>query len=431
MTNFASVSEREMIVLILAPDQRGLQEVFGVPAIGRLVLICRQLGLADLHVIGTTGSLPEDLVPCVHLHPVDDPSSLASAIRGISPADGTGILVFRADQVLDKPGLSRFLQQKTPAEVSFLEAGENGGRERVYFTSARRLDSVLNDAWGNTSGDPEFAGDGLVPSPNGLPLRLDGSTSGKKRAEEALLNSSALQTRESDGLLARYVSRRISRAISRTIAGSGITPNQVTVFAALLGLAGALFLGSGGYWNQVVGSLLFLFCVIIDGVDGEVARLKLQESSGGGKLDLILDNTVHAAVFLGMAVGLYRELSDVRYLYLGGLLLGGFVAGGIVAPSLSSKFSWEEFRFNGKIPRVLELFRNRDFAYLVLAIALIGELRWFLTAAAVGSWVYALLVVIGSRLARPAYGTADCSTTDLTYPFPKNRARPAEIRPRQ
>lgn len=394
-----------MIVLILAPDQQGLQEVFGVPAVGRLALICRQLGFGDIHVIETSESLRRcltDLVPSAHFHRIVGPSSFASAIREISPVDGAGILVFRANQVLDKPGLSRFLQQKTSSEVSFLEADEAGGGERVYFTSARRLLSVLDDAWRSSSANIELGTAGLVSSPDGLPLGLDGGAFKTKRAEEALLNSSALQTRASDGLLARHVSRRISRPISRVIAHSGITPNQVTLFGAFVGLIGALFLGLGGYWNQLAGSLLFLFCVIIDGVDGEIARLKLQESSCGRKLDLILDTAVHAAVFLGMAVGLYRELSDVRCLYMGGFLLGGFVAAGIAAPFLLSKFSWEELRFNGKIPRILELFRNRDFAYLVMLIALFGGLRWFLTAAAVGSWVYALLIVVfGSRLTRP------------------------------
>ena len=51
------------------------------------------------------------------------------------------------------------------------------------------------------------------------------------------------------------------------------------------------------------GSLLFLTHSILDGCDGELARLKFQESPAGARLDFWGDNLVHVAVFGCMAVG--------------------------------------------------------------------------------------------------------------------------------
>ena len=48
---------------------------------------------------------------------------------------------------------------------------------------------------------------------------------------------------------------------------------------------------------------MFLFSIIIDGVDGELARLTLTETSFGGMLDVVTDNIVHVAVFVGIFLG--------------------------------------------------------------------------------------------------------------------------------
>ncbi len=64
----------------------------------------------------------------------------------------------------------------------------------------------------------------------------------------------------------------------------------------------ALFLSPYWLW-QTVGALLFLAHSILDGCDGELARLKFQESRFGGIIDYWGDNVVHIAVFACMAVG--------------------------------------------------------------------------------------------------------------------------------
>ena len=104
--------------------------------------------------------------------------------------------------------------------------------------------------------------------------------------------------------MSRHVERRISLAITRRLVGTRITPNQMTLVSLTIGLLGAPFFLSAEPLQQIAGSLLFLTHSILDGCDGELARLKFQESPTGARLDFWGDNLVHVAVFGCMAGGL-------------------------------------------------------------------------------------------------------------------------------
>jgi phosphatidylglycerophosphate synthase len=59
---------------------------------------------------------------------------------------------------------------------------------------------------------------------------------------------------------------------------------------------------------QSIGGALFLLHSILDGCDGELARLRFQESRRGGLLDFWGDNLVHVTVFGAMGIGLARTV---------------------------------------------------------------------------------------------------------------------------
>ncbi len=109
--------------------------------------------------------------------------------------------------------------------------------------------------------------------------------------------------KDTDGFMARNVERPISLRIARRLASTGITPNQITLLSVGIGLGGALFFLSEHWLWQTIGALLFLAHSILDGCDGELARLRFQESRFGGIIDYWGDNVVHIVVFACMAVG--------------------------------------------------------------------------------------------------------------------------------
>ena len=128
-----------------------------------------------------------------------------------------------------------------------------------------------------------------------------------------------------DGIYAR-LNRRISIPISRQLIKFPITANMVTIFTLGVGFASGAFFALGGYWNTLVGALLCLWSSILDGCDGEVARLKLQESVFGCWLETVCDYLFYLFLFVGMTVGLWRSSGSRMYLVCGGLLLFGAIA---------------------------------------------------------------------------------------------------------
>ncbi len=382
----------DRIALIMASDQRGLQPVFGIPAVRRLALLLGQLGFSNIHVIGHVHPYRpalSDLVPFARFHPLEAAGGIARVLKQITIPDRADILALKASHVLDKPTLSRLLDGRDFPETVFLEIERN--RDRIYLTSPRRASAVLNELW-NPVSNPGLPGPARhIRVRDGLPCVLDGSEGLKQEAEAALLSSMAFQTSASDGFFARHISRRISRVISRRLVLSGITPNQVTVLGAMVGLAGAACFAQGGYWSGLAGSVLFLLCVIVDGVDGEIARLKLLESNFGHKLDIILDNVVHAGVFAGIGTGLYRGSGDPEYLVFLLILLVGFGLCGFTVYHFSSR-EGEGYQRSPKLQRIIDLLNNRDFAYLLLVFSATASLNVFLAGAAVGTFAFALTV---------------------------------------
>jgi phosphatidylglycerophosphate synthase len=211
-----------------------------------------------------------------------------------------------------------------------------------------------------------------------------------EQAEKAIYSSLG---KENDGFIAR-LDRRLSSAVSRLLIKTPVTPNQLTTASLLIGLCGSLLIATGVYGRQVAGALLLWSCCILDGCDGEVARLKLLCSKAGAAYDLTADNVAHLATFAGIAIGVYRARPDLALFWPGVALLSG------VAASMFSVW-WLILRRPNERRTSLELFverlASRDYVYLVLILVLIGKLHWFLWAAAVGSHLFnAALLTLGS-----------------------------------
>ncbi len=131
-----------------------------------------------------------------------------------------------------------------------------------------------------------------------------------------------------DGIFAR-MNRRISIPISRQLIKWPITPNMVSLFTLGVGFAAGVFFAFGGYWNVLFGAVLSVWASILDGSDGEVARLKLLESDFGCWLETICDYLYYLFIFSGMAIGMVRSFGPT-YLILSGLLVLGAITSFLV-----------------------------------------------------------------------------------------------------
>jgi 1L-myo-inositol 1-phosphate cytidylyltransferase / CDP-L-myo-inositol myo-inositolphosphotransferase len=105
--------------------------------------------------------------------------------------------------------------------------------------------------------------------------------------------------REGDGPVARLLNRRISVPLSWLVAGFRPNPDLLSAVAFAVGLVAAVLLGLG---HGVAGGLLAQACSILDGVDGEVARLTLRAGPRGTLLDGVLDRLGDAALCAGLGL---------------------------------------------------------------------------------------------------------------------------------
>ena len=83
------------------------------------------------------------------------------------------------------------------------------------------------------------------------------------------------------------LNRKISITNQPQLIKLPITANMVSIFTLGVGLCSAAFFALGGYWNTLFGAFFCLFSSILDGCDGEVARLKLLESDFGCWLETV------------------------------------------------------------------------------------------------------------------------------------------------
>ena len=127
-----------------------------------------------------------------------------------------------------------------------------------------------------------------------------------------------------DGIFAR-LNRRVSVPISRALARFPITPNMISILTLGVGFAAGVLYARGGYWNTLTGALLSLGASILDGCDGEIARMKLMESDFGCWLETICDYLYYLFIFAGMALGLMRSSGNTMFLVWGAVLLGGAI----------------------------------------------------------------------------------------------------------
>jgi len=127
-----------------------------------------------------------------------------------------------------------------------------------------------------------------------------------------------------DGLFARF-NRRISIPISHQLIKTRITPNLVSLLTLGVGLVAGLGFAVGGYLATLLGAALSVFASILDGCDGEVARLTFQESAFGCWLETVCDYLYYIFIFGGMSTGLVRHSAGEPYTWLTFLLFLGAI----------------------------------------------------------------------------------------------------------
>jgi len=102
-----------------------------------------------------------------------------------------------------------------------------------------------------------------------------------------------------DGLVSKYINRRLSTRITAFIINKGInvTPNQITILSLLTALITAAIIWLG---HPIIGGLMVEVASIVDGIDGELARAKGITSRLGGFLDAMMDRLADISIIVAI-----------------------------------------------------------------------------------------------------------------------------------
>jgi phosphatidylglycerophosphate synthase len=218
--------------------------------------------------------------------------------------------------------------------------------------------------------------------------------------------------KDTDAKVARF-NRRISLPISIALLRTPLTANQLSVMLVALGFWAARLFSTGHYWSGVLAGFLSLAASVLDGCDGEIARLKYQESALGCWIETFGDYSYYIAIFLGLTIGAVRQTGSDDFYWMGGLALGGtlltfglliYLRSRITAGQPEKLHTIARERFNAETTPMSRLIWKVSFVatraampYGIMAFALLRLLPLVVVLAAVGANVYWLSLAIKLR----------------------------------
>jgi len=100
-----------------------------------------------------------------------------------------------------------------------------------------------------------------------------------------------------------YIHEPIAKRLVSVLKNTFITPNQVTYLSVLVGFASGYSFSQGNWETSIVGGILLELTLILDCVDGQLARTKNIASDWGRLIDGIAGYFAYLAVVLGIIFG--------------------------------------------------------------------------------------------------------------------------------
>jgi phosphatidylglycerophosphate synthase len=252
--------------------------VAGVPLVKRAIIVLARAGLEQIAVIVEPG-LGAELAADPELRALTTTIVYAGAdLAAARPHVEGPFVVARADTVFDV-GLAKLAAAADLGDAELVACGVLSIARPAVLDSGSLAATTSIDI--------------------GEALSYDASTpEALRRAEDALFKSLGKRT---DGPVSRLINRPVSTFVTRRLVGTNVTPNQMTVVANVIGALGVVLVFQGTWAMLALGSLLVQLQSILDGCDGEIARLKFKSSKIGEWLDNVLDDQVN--VGFGIALG--------------------------------------------------------------------------------------------------------------------------------
>ena len=336
-------------------------------------------GASALATQGRTGDAPFFLVMIDHLFDPGIARALADDLRG--PGEMCLAVDHEKDGIFDLDDVTRVRIASSRIEAIGKSLQEwNAADTGVMLCTSGLFEGLeraaAKDRHGLSDGVRELAGEGqarTVDVTGRAWLDVD-TPEALREAERRLMRDQGRKTR--DGPVSRYFNRPVSRWLSRYLVRTSVTPNQVSLASWILSCVAAGLMALGGYPALAAGGTLAQVASIIDGCDGEIARLKHSQSEFGGWFDAILDRYADAFLLFGLTWHQFSSDASPLALVIGfAAILGSFMNSysadkydGLMARKLGGA---SYFRL-GRDVRVFIIFLGAVFNQPLLTLAVIA-----------------------------------------------------------
>jgi len=279
-------------------------------------------------VITIEGPIPARARLAAALRPPEPAAEggLAQAVGPTKPVPSVAVL--DADMIVNSPPIGAVLDDPR-VHTGALADPEGGGQAQLGVLKVDGADRALAaELAAVLPGPPEDlifqlicalteAGVAVQPVPlGGFGWARSAGPDGRRQV--AAVDERTIRLREAarggDGFYSTFVLRRMSWRLTGVAERAGLSPNQVTLMSFGLGLLGAAFLALGGRGWSVIGALLLQFCLVVDCVDGELARYRRRFSRFGAWLDATTDRVKEFAAVAALAIGAARSDHDLWWL---------------------------------------------------------------------------------------------------------------------
>jgi phosphatidylglycerophosphate synthase len=394
----------------------------GLPIAERVVRSAARAGYSDILVfspraVSTHDQKPQGRLASVlrevggHIVVAHSDSEWRRAIEDAAPAEsftvvGPGSVV--------SPALLRSALALTPAggEIADVAAGQHwpeSGVLRVGRSAAADIEQLHAELSMRRARPVRLpSGEDVSAARAQLALRILDETD--LEAAETTIRRSIYK--DTDSKIARF-NRRMSLPISIPLIATPLTANQLSTVLIAIGFYSAWLFSLGHYWTGVLAAFLSLAASVLDGCDGEIARLKYQESALGCWIETIGDYSYYLAIFAGLTIGAVRQTGWTGFHWLGALAFAGTLLSFAILIHLRRRItagrperlhSIARARFKANPTGLSRLLWKVSFVatraampYGIMALALVNALPLVIVLATIGANIYWISLLLKMR----------------------------------
>lgn len=294
-----------------------LKKLAGLSVIARHIKIFERFGIKKIWIVvgpekDTLSTHVEEIRTGADVHVIENTAWQELGLSGLSLLKGKvegDFFAVRADVVYDKEVLKPLSAEAESADQGVAVLHEDHQTGLVVLTprvfdggmQADSLEELVSAGIGHQKFNT-LAGDEFFFH------KLETKKSWKL-ANNSLLRSCRKST---DGFISRNCNRYISLFFTRFLINAPFHANWYTLITSVIGMASGYYAWKGTGFDFIIAGILFNAASILDGVDGEMARLKFSDSKLGQWLDTFSDNSALVAFVVGTFWGLSKR-TDIAY----------------------------------------------------------------------------------------------------------------------